>query len=235
MHDVAALHSRRASSSHATFRAPRATRGGAHVRDEELMSRAIELARSARRRTAPKPAVGCVIARDGEIVGEGATEATQTGAHAEVAALRDAGDRARGATAYSTLEPCNHQGNTPPCTEALIAAGVARVVVAVGDPDERVAGTGFARFRAAGIEVVDGCRRARRRPRPRAVPASPPYRSGVRHRQDRDEPRRPRRGRRRHVAVDHVARRHTPTRTSCAPTRRRSSSAPGPRSPIIPR
>ena len=79
----------------------------------------------------PWPQVGCVIVRDGEIVGAGATGPFPVGPHAEVAALRVAGDRARGATAYTTLEPCNHHGNTPPCTEALIDAGVARVVIAV--------------------------------------------------------------------------------------------------------
>jgi diaminohydroxyphosphoribosylaminopyrimidine deaminase/5-amino-6-(5-phosphoribosylamino)uracil reductase len=126
------------------------------VRDDELIGRAIELARTARRHTAPKPAVGCVIVRDGEIVGEGATEPSPAGAHAEAVALREAGERARGATAYSTLEPCNHFGTTPPCAEALVRAGVARVVVAVDDPDERVAGRGFARLRDAGIEVVTG-------------------------------------------------------------------------------
>jgi diaminohydroxyphosphoribosylaminopyrimidine deaminase / 5-amino-6-(5-phosphoribosylamino)uracil reductase len=126
------------------------------VRDEELMLRAIGLARSARRHTAPWPAVGCVLTRDGEVVGDGATGPFPTGPHAEVAALRAAGDRALGATAYCTLEPCDHQGNTPPCTEALIAAGVSRVVVAVGDPDERVAGRGLARLRDAHIDVQTG-------------------------------------------------------------------------------
>jgi diaminohydroxyphosphoribosylaminopyrimidine deaminase/5-amino-6-(5-phosphoribosylamino)uracil reductase len=126
------------------------------VRDDELMGRAIALARSARRHTAPKPAVGCVIVRDGEIVGEGATEPSPRGAHAEVVALRAAGDRARGATLYSTLEPCDHHGTTPPCTSAVIDAGIVRVVAAVDDPDERVAGRGFARLRGAGIDVVTG-------------------------------------------------------------------------------
>jgi diaminohydroxyphosphoribosylaminopyrimidine deaminase/5-amino-6-(5-phosphoribosylamino)uracil reductase len=126
------------------------------MHDGELMQRAIEIARSARRRTAPKPAVGCVIAREGEIVGIGATEAGLHGAHAEVVALRAAGESARGATAYSTLEPCNHHGATPPCTDALIEAGVARVVVAVGDPDPLVAGAGFARLANAGIEMTTG-------------------------------------------------------------------------------
>src|SRR5437879_5359038 len=120
------------------------------------MRRAIELARAAHRHTAPWPAVGCVIERDGAVVGEGATGPYPTGPHAEVAALRAAGDRAAGATAFCTLEPCDHHGNTPPCTEALIAAGVARVVVAVGDPDDRVAGRGYARLRDAGVEVATG-------------------------------------------------------------------------------
>ena len=93
--------------------------------DEELMATAADLAELARFATPPNPWVGCVIVRDGEIVGRGATGPFPGGLHAEAAALRDAGDRARGATAYVTLEPCNHHGNTPPCTEALIAAGVA--------------------------------------------------------------------------------------------------------------
>ena len=126
------------------------------MRDDELMGRAIALAHSARRHTAPKPAVGCVIVRGGEIVGEGATEPSPRGLHAEAVALRAAGDRARGATVYSTLEPCDHHGTTPPCTNALIDAGIARVVAAVDDPDERVAGRGYARLRGAGIEVVTG-------------------------------------------------------------------------------
>ena len=126
------------------------------MRDDDVMGRAIALARAARRHTAPWPAVGCVLVRDGEVVGEGATGPFPTGPHAEVAALRDAGDRAPGATAYSTLEPCDHHGNTPPCTEALIGAGVTRVVVAVDDPDEKVSGRGYARLRAAGIDVQAG-------------------------------------------------------------------------------
>jgi diaminohydroxyphosphoribosylaminopyrimidine deaminase/5-amino-6-(5-phosphoribosylamino)uracil reductase len=120
------------------------------------MDRAVALARDARRHTAPWPAVGCVIERDGEIVGEGATGPFPTGPHAEVVALRAAGERARGATAYCTLEPCDHHGNTPPCTSALVDAGVRRVVVAVDDPDLRVAGRGLARLRDAGVDVVTG-------------------------------------------------------------------------------
>ncbi len=125
-------------------------------RGGELMRRAIALAHAARRHTAPWPAVGCVLTNAGEIVGEGATGVFPAGPHAEVAALLAAGDRARGGTAYCTLEPCNHVGNTPACSEALIAAGVSRVVVALGDPDERVAGRGFTRLREAGVDVVTG-------------------------------------------------------------------------------
>jgi diaminohydroxyphosphoribosylaminopyrimidine deaminase/5-amino-6-(5-phosphoribosylamino)uracil reductase len=120
------------------------------------MGRAIALAHGARRHTAPWPAVGCVLERDGEVVGEGATGPFPTGPHAEVAALRAAGDRARGATAYCTLEPCDHHGNTPPCSTALVDAGISRVVVALDDPDVRVAGRGFARLRNAGVDVVTG-------------------------------------------------------------------------------
>jgi diaminohydroxyphosphoribosylaminopyrimidine deaminase/5-amino-6-(5-phosphoribosylamino)uracil reductase len=123
------------------------------MRDDELMGRAVEQARTARRHSAPWPAVGCVIARDGEIVGEGATGPFPTGPHAEVAALRVAGTRARGATAYTTLEPCDHHGNTPPCTDALIEHGIARVVVAVSDPDPKVAGRGYRRLADAGVAV----------------------------------------------------------------------------------
>ena len=130
------------------------------TREHDVMRRAIELARGARRHTAPWPAVGCVIVRDGEIVGVGATGPYPTGPHAEVAALRAAGVRARGATAYVTLEPCNHHGNTPPCTEALIDAGITRVVVAVGDPDPKVAGRGYARLTEAGVEVHTDVERA---------------------------------------------------------------------------
>ena len=120
------------------------------------MARAGMLADAARFRTPPNPWVGCVVVRDGEIVGQGATGPYPGGLHAEAAALRDAGERARGATAYVTLEPCDHHGNTPPCTGALVTAGVARVVVAVEDPDPRVRGQGIERLRAAGIDVAVG-------------------------------------------------------------------------------
>jgi len=124
--------------------------------DDELMAEALACARAGRAATPPWPQVGCVIVRDGVIVGRGATGFRPTGDHAEVAALRAAGDDARGATAYTTLEPCNHSGNTPPCTEALIDAGITKVVTAVVDPDAKVAGTGVERLRAAGIEVEIG-------------------------------------------------------------------------------
>lgn len=123
--------------------------------DEECMARAVAVAERARRRSAPNPWVGAVIVRDGVVVGEGATGAPG-GPHAEIAALRAAGDRARGATAYVTLEPCSHHGRTPPCVDALVAAGVARVVHAIGDPDPRVAGSGVEGLREAGVEVAGG-------------------------------------------------------------------------------
>ena len=123
--------------------------------DGRLMARALELADAVRRRTPPNPWVGCVIVRDGEIVGEGATE-PPGGPHAEVLALRAAGERARGATVYTTLEPCSHHGRTGPCADALLAAAVGRVIVAVEDPDAEVRGTGVDRLRAAGITVDVG-------------------------------------------------------------------------------
>ena len=99
------------------------------------------------------PLVGAVVVRDGEVVGQG-WYAGRGSPHAEVAALEDAGDRARGATLYVSLEPCSHHGSTPPCADAVAAAGVARVVAAAGDPNPKVDGKGFARLREAGIEVV---------------------------------------------------------------------------------
>jgi diaminohydroxyphosphoribosylaminopyrimidine deaminase/5-amino-6-(5-phosphoribosylamino)uracil reductase len=123
--------------------------------DRAMMQRCLELARRALGRTAPNPLVGAVIVKDGEIIGEGFhPQAGQP--HAEVFALREAGDRARGATLYVNLEPCNHHGRTPPCSEAVVAAGLARVVVGMVDPNPKVAGGGIARLQAAGIEVVTG-------------------------------------------------------------------------------
>lgn len=119
------------------------------------MRAALALARRGLGNTWPNPSVGCVLVRDGRVVGRGVT-ASGGRPHAEVVALAAAGDLARGATAYVTLEPCSHHGRTPPCADALIAAGVARVVVALCDPDERVNGAGIATLRAAGLEVVTG-------------------------------------------------------------------------------
>ena len=125
------------------------------------MQRALDLARGVRRLTPPNPWVGCVIVKDGLVVGEGATR-PPGGAHAEAIALEQAGERARGADVFTTLEPCAHVGRTGPCANALVDAGVARVVSAVEDPDPLVAGRGFAMLRAAGIavEIGDGARDA---------------------------------------------------------------------------
>jgi diaminohydroxyphosphoribosylaminopyrimidine deaminase / 5-amino-6-(5-phosphoribosylamino)uracil reductase len=119
------------------------------------MERAVALARRALGRTSPNPAVGAVVVKGGRVVGEGYTRPVG-GPHAEVVALRAAGDRARGATLYVTLEPCAHHGRTPPCADAVIAAGLARVVVAVGDPHPRVRGRGLRRLRGAGVTVTTG-------------------------------------------------------------------------------
>ncbi|TAK35698.1 MAG: bifunctional diaminohydroxyphosphoribosylaminopyrimidine deaminase/5-amino-6-(5-phosphoribosylamino)uracil reductase RibD [Chloroflexota bacterium] len=119
------------------------------------MGQALELARDALGRTSPNPAVGAVLVREGEVVGRGRTQ--QAGSwHAEVMALRDAGEKVRGATLYVTLEPCSHYGRTPPCTRAIIAAGVAEVHVAVLDPNPRVNGAGRRELEEAGIRTVVG-------------------------------------------------------------------------------
>ena len=120
--------------------------------EHEFLGRALALARRGLFTAHPNPRVGCVLVRGGEIVGEGWHRAAGE-AHAEARALEAAGPRARGATAYVSLEPCCHQGRTPPCADALIAAGVRRVVAAARDPDPRVAGRGFERLRAAGVEA----------------------------------------------------------------------------------
>ena len=122
------------------------------------MRRALDLARTALGQTYPNPAVGCLIVNPitNTVVGEGYhPRAGQP--HAEVYALRAAGHGAKGATAYVTLEPCDHYGKTPPCSRALVAAGVRRVVVGVGDPNPLVDGGGVATLRAAGVEVDVGC------------------------------------------------------------------------------
>ncbi|HEU4584817.1 MAG TPA: bifunctional diaminohydroxyphosphoribosylaminopyrimidine deaminase/5-amino-6-(5-phosphoribosylamino)uracil reductase RibD [Gemmatimonadaceae bacterium] len=129
-------------------------RAGGERDDAAFMRRAIELARGGWGQTAPNPMVGAVVVRDGEVVGEG-YHARYGEPHAEAVALRAAGERARGSTVYVSLEPCAHTGKTPPCADALVAAGVARVVIAVRDPNP-VAGGGVERLRAAGVEVEEG-------------------------------------------------------------------------------
>lgn len=124
--------------------------------DRRFMAEAVRLGRTHLGMTASNPSVGCVIVRDGEIVGRGVTAAPTGRPHAEPQALAEAGEKARGATAYVTLEPCSHFGKTPPCANALIAAGVSRVVVALKDPDPRVAGRGLAMLSEAGIAVESG-------------------------------------------------------------------------------
>ncbi|MGB3878422.1 MAG: bifunctional diaminohydroxyphosphoribosylaminopyrimidine deaminase/5-amino-6-(5-phosphoribosylamino)uracil reductase RibD [Shinella zoogloeoides] len=123
--------------------------------DKRFMAAAIRLSRRNLGLTSTNPSVACLIVRDGVVVGSAVT-APGGRPHAETQALAEAGAAARGATAYVTLEPCSHHGKTPPCSEALIAAGVARVVVSVTDPDERVAGRGLAMLRDAGIAVETG-------------------------------------------------------------------------------
>ena len=124
----------------------------------DLMRRALELARASVGETSPNPPVGAVIVRDGRIVGEGRTQPAGQ-AHAEVVALRQAGELARGATLYVTLEPCSHHGRTPPCTDAIIAAGVAEVHASMPDPNPQVGGRGLELLREAGIAVSVGeCR-----------------------------------------------------------------------------
>ncbi len=119
------------------------------------MEHALDLARKGVGLASPNPTVGCVIVKDGAILGEGFHQ-YEWRDHAEIVALKQAGDRARGATLYVTLEPCNHTGRTGPCAEAIIAAGVSRVVAAMEDPNPKTRGNGFARLRAAGIEVESG-------------------------------------------------------------------------------
>jgi diaminohydroxyphosphoribosylaminopyrimidine deaminase/5-amino-6-(5-phosphoribosylamino)uracil reductase len=119
------------------------------------MAQALSLGARGLGRVWPRPSVGCVLVRGTRIVGRGVTDAA-TGDHGEVVALRQAGALARGATAYVTLEPCSHHGRTPPCSDALVTAGVARVVAALEDPNPAVSGAGLSRLRAAGVEVSLG-------------------------------------------------------------------------------
>lgn len=128
---------------------------GEDPQDERFMALALSLGARGLGRVWPNPAVGCVIVRGGRIIGRGVT-APGGRPHAETRALAEAGTAARGATAYVSLEPCAHHGQTPPCATALIEAGVARVVTALADPDPRVAGQGHAMLRAAGIDLTEG-------------------------------------------------------------------------------
>jgi len=132
--------------------------GGFGPADHAHMARALQLAALGRYTTRPNPMVGCVVVRDGAVVGEGWHRRAGE-PHAEVLALAEAGARARGATAYVTLEPCAHHGRTPPCADALVRAGVTRVVAACEDPFHKVAGQGLAMLRAAGVEVQVGLMR----------------------------------------------------------------------------
>ena len=127
--------------------------------DHLFMTRALQLAEQGLFTTMPNPRVGCVIVKDGKIIGEGAhLKAGEP--HAEVFALRQAGEQARGATAYVTLEPCNHTGRTPPCTHALLEAGITKVIAAMQDPNSLVAGSGLAHLQAHGIETLTGLMQA---------------------------------------------------------------------------
>jgi diaminohydroxyphosphoribosylaminopyrimidine deaminase/5-amino-6-(5-phosphoribosylamino)uracil reductase len=128
---------------------------GLSIDDHRFMARALQLAERGLFSTDPNPRVGCVLVKGNEIVGEGWHQRAGE-PHAEINALNVAGDQAKGATAYITLEPCCHHGRTPPCTEALIAAGVSRVVVAMEDPNPQVAGQGLAQLQKAGIETHSG-------------------------------------------------------------------------------
>jgi diaminohydroxyphosphoribosylaminopyrimidine deaminase / 5-amino-6-(5-phosphoribosylamino)uracil reductase len=122
--------------------------------DASFLERALAVAAEADARAYPKPTVGAVVVAGGEVVGEGATEAGRAGRHAEPVALEAAGERARGATLYVTMEPCAHSGSTPPCVDAVLEAGIARVVAGQTDPNPNVEGGGLEKLRAAGVEVA---------------------------------------------------------------------------------
>ena len=123
--------------------------------DHGFMAEALRLAEQGLYTTEPNPRVGCVVVKDGQIVGRGFHKKAGE-AHAEVLALQEAGGDAKGATLYVTLEPCSHQGKTAPCADAVIAAGIKRVVAAMGDPNPKVAGHGFEKLKRAGVAVVSG-------------------------------------------------------------------------------
>jgi diaminohydroxyphosphoribosylaminopyrimidine deaminase / 5-amino-6-(5-phosphoribosylamino)uracil reductase len=126
-----------------------------NTHDLHFMEHALDLARKGVGLASPNPTVGCVIAKNGTILGEGFHQYDWRN-HAEIIALKQAGDRARGATLYVTLEPCNHTGRTAPCTEAILKAGIARVVAATEDPNPKTRGSGFAKLRTNGVELVAG-------------------------------------------------------------------------------
>ncbi len=130
--------------------------------DHQHMARALQLAALGLYTTSPNPRVGCVLVKNGAVIGEG-WHARAGEAHAEIHALQQAGMEARGATAYVTLEPCSHYGRTPPCADTLLDSGVTRVVAAMRDPNPRVAGSGLARLQAAGVEVAAGLMEAQAR------------------------------------------------------------------------
>ena len=179
--------------------------------DTQMMQNALALARLGRFSTSPNPRVGCVIAHGNQIVGQG-FHVKAGEPHAEVHALRQAGEMARGATAYVTLEPCSHYGRTPPCAEALIGSGVSRVVAAMTDPNPLVAGKGLAMLEAAGI------RTARTQPR---LPLPYRTRSPVRPHQMRRQPRRQNRARRRTQLLDYRrSRKGGRTNLTCGKLRR---------------
>jgi diaminohydroxyphosphoribosylaminopyrimidine deaminase/5-amino-6-(5-phosphoribosylamino)uracil reductase len=123
--------------------------------DHAYMARALQLAERGLYTTTPNPRVGCVIVKQGKIIGEG-WHVRSGEPHAEIHALMEAGDQARGATAYVTLEPCSHHGRTPPCADALVEAGIARLVASLSDPNPQVSGNGLARLTAAGVETEIG-------------------------------------------------------------------------------
>lgn len=129
--------------------------GGQSSQDEHFMQRALSLAQETIALASPNPQVGCVLVRDEKIIGEGA-HLYENRDHAEIVALKQAGEAARGATAYVTLEPCSHHGRTGPCADALIAAGITRAVIATKDPNPLVSGQGIAKLRAANIEITEG-------------------------------------------------------------------------------
>ena len=172
--------------------------------DVEHMGRAIQLAASVRSATTPNPWVGAVlVTADGStVVGEGAT-APPGGAHAEVTALRQAGEAARGATLYTTLEPCSHHGRTPPCIEAIIDAGVVRVVVGVEDPDPQVAGRGLAALGGRPRRRDPGRGRGRGIRPTGALPQAPHDWSALGRPENGGQPGRPHRGTRRDQPLDH--------------------------------